>query len=491
MKTRIVFSFFLLFCAVQLSAAGHWFEQSFSENLVYKNGKVISAEKVLSGKTVAVYFSASWCGPCRLFTPKLVDFYNSCAGKKNVEIVFASSDRTLNAMQQYMQKANMPWPAIPFDAQKLAQLRRKLRVNGIPRLIVFDPNGKIISDNARWDVTLLGADAADAWKKADYKPLTYQDYREKISSGNNRNSNTSANRHTDSSQWKKGPSPQWHISMDTAFAAAKRTNKKIFILTTGSDWCSWCNRLYKEVLDSKTFKTFASRNLILVYLDYPHGKQPEEQKLYNELIVKPLRIYKGAPAAFILTPDGRLIGSISGYSPLKKYMNRISNVLRSVPNRKTPRPPKWLKYPPAKLAPLLNNLKKTKSANARKAHIETEKIKSKMKFQVVAWGWSETEVNNHFSPGHVIKVPLEKRIYFKVRYQLPPGVNCRIWLRADSSYLGSPFHSGKGKGEFTAVLAARRPATEKQLKIRIALSLPESKDTLAAALPCNIIWGNN
>ena len=113
-----------------------------------------------------------------------------------------------------------------------------------------------------------------------------------------------------------------------------------------------------------------------------------------------------------------------------------------------------------------------------------------MKFQVVAWGWSETEVNNHFSPGHVIKVPLEKRIYFKVRYQLPPGGNCRIWLRADSAYLGSPFHSGKGKGEFTAVLAARRPATEKQLKIRIALSLPESKDTLAAALPCNIIWGN-
>ena len=113
-----------------------------------------------------------------------------------------------------------------------------------------------------------------------------------------------------------------------------------------------------------------------------------------------------------------------------------------------------------------------------------------MKFQVVAWGWSETEVNNHFSPGHVIKVPLEKRIYFKVRYQLPPRVNCRIWLRADSSYLGSPFHSGKGKGEFTAVLAARRRATEKQLKIRIALPMPESKDTLAAALPCNIIWGN-
>ncbi|MBR2910483.1 MAG: redoxin family protein, partial [Lentisphaeria bacterium] len=137
MKTRIVFSIITFFCAVQLSADEHWFSKSFSEKLVYKDGRVTNTAKILNGKTVAVYFSASWCGPCRLFTPKLVDFYNSCAGKKNIEVVFASSDRTPDAMRQYMQKANMPWSAIPFDAQKLAQLRRKFRVNGIPRLIVF------------------------------------------------------------------------------------------------------------------------------------------------------------------------------------------------------------------------------------------------------------------------------------------------------------------------------------------------------------------
>ena len=33
-------------------------------------GKTVSKEK-LKGKFVGVYFSASWCPPCRKFTPKL------------------------------------------------------------------------------------------------------------------------------------------------------------------------------------------------------------------------------------------------------------------------------------------------------------------------------------------------------------------------------------------------------------------------------------
>lgn len=29
-----------------------------------------------TNKTVGLYFSGSWCGPCQAFTPKLVDFYS-------------------------------------------------------------------------------------------------------------------------------------------------------------------------------------------------------------------------------------------------------------------------------------------------------------------------------------------------------------------------------------------------------------------------------
>jgi nucleoredoxin len=42
-----------------------------------KSGEVVEANKVLEEKKIiAFYFSASWCPPCRDFTPILADFYS-------------------------------------------------------------------------------------------------------------------------------------------------------------------------------------------------------------------------------------------------------------------------------------------------------------------------------------------------------------------------------------------------------------------------------
>ena len=173
-----------------------WFTEKFPAKLINAKGKEVDAATALKGKFVAVYFSASWCGPCRGFTPKLIDFYKSVAKKENVEIIFASLDKEDKAMMDYMKKYKMPWLAIHFDAEERTNLQKTLKVSGIPQLVVFDSEGKMISPNARWDVVVLGRKAVAAWKDPEYKPKTYQDYNKqskKDSSSKSRKNKKSGN----------------------------------------------------------------------------------------------------------------------------------------------------------------------------------------------------------------------------------------------------------------------------------------------------------
>ena len=62
---------------------------------------------------IGVYFSASWCGPCRQFTPQLAQFYEAMNKKgKKFEIVWVSRDRSADEFVEYYDK--MPWLAIPI-----------------------------------------------------------------------------------------------------------------------------------------------------------------------------------------------------------------------------------------------------------------------------------------------------------------------------------------------------------------------------------------
>jgi nucleoredoxin len=68
---------------------------------------------------IALYFSAEWCGPCRKFTPQLVDHYKRVAREyPEFEIVFYSMDRSLYAMEMYARDGNMSWLAIDFSKPK-------------------------------------------------------------------------------------------------------------------------------------------------------------------------------------------------------------------------------------------------------------------------------------------------------------------------------------------------------------------------------------
>eukprot|EP00435_Cladocopium_sp_Y103_P041250 s559_g11.t1 len=115
--------------------------------LVKKDG---SAGDV-SGKVVALYFSAHWCPPCRGFTPALKQFYDVVKEKgENLEIIFVSADKSPAEFQEYFQNHHGDWLAVDFKAKKERdELSQHFKVEGIPSLIVLDHKGKAGDDWVR------------------------------------------------------------------------------------------------------------------------------------------------------------------------------------------------------------------------------------------------------------------------------------------------------------------------------------------------------
>jgi nucleoredoxin len=119
-------------------------------DLVYwNNGSLARFDDEAFGnkKLIALYFSAHWCGPCRKFTPQLIEYYSRVkAQHPKFEIVFVSSDRSALGMETYMRATQMPWPAVDFGKLAGKEALKKYLGKGIPCLVVLDAGGKVLAD---------------------------------------------------------------------------------------------------------------------------------------------------------------------------------------------------------------------------------------------------------------------------------------------------------------------------------------------------------
>jgi nucleoredoxin len=124
------------------------FKALCGDKILTKDGEV-DTEIALGGKkAVAFYFSAHWCPPCRGFTPKLAEWYTKSYKAKGLEVVFVSSDRDEEAFDEYY--AEQPWLSLPYAARDIkAKLSKKFKVNGIPSLVIFGPDGETITTDGR------------------------------------------------------------------------------------------------------------------------------------------------------------------------------------------------------------------------------------------------------------------------------------------------------------------------------------------------------
>jgi nucleoredoxin len=117
----------------------------------------------ISGKPIGLYFSAHWCPPCRGFTPKLADYYKKGL-KDKMEIVFVSSDRDQASFDEYSKE--MPWLALPYEKRSEKDaLSKAFDVNGIPSLVILNPDGTVVTTEGRSRVEKdpCGQDFPEGW----------------------------------------------------------------------------------------------------------------------------------------------------------------------------------------------------------------------------------------------------------------------------------------------------------------------------------------
>lgn len=116
--------------------------------LVTLNGRALQPakpEQLAGTQLYAIYYSASWCGPCRRFTPELVKAYPKIkAAHPEFEVIFVSSDENEDAMKHYMIDDRMPWLGLRFREGANPTLSR-YQQSGIPNLVFIDGNGLILS----------------------------------------------------------------------------------------------------------------------------------------------------------------------------------------------------------------------------------------------------------------------------------------------------------------------------------------------------------
>jgi peroxiredoxin len=116
------------------------------------DGRTVTLADFRGQKKVVVAFWASWCGPCRLEMPNLIQFYkNNHSDSSDFEILAVSIDENPNEAQNFASAMKLNFPVLIDPRQRMANA---FGVEGIPTMFVIDKAGKVIYGRAGFDVTM-------------------------------------------------------------------------------------------------------------------------------------------------------------------------------------------------------------------------------------------------------------------------------------------------------------------------------------------------
>ena len=104
----------------------------------------------------------------------------------------------------------------------------------------------------------------------------------------------------------------WSTDLRKSQEEAKANHKLLLLDFTGSDWCGYCFQLDKAILSQQQFKDYASKNLVLVEIDFPRRKaQSVDVQKQNQELAERYQI-EGFPTLVVLNGDGKTVWRYEG-----------------------------------------------------------------------------------------------------------------------------------------------------------------------------------
>ena len=122
-------------------------DEALDFEMTDRKGKVFHLSD-FRGKAVYIDVWATWCGPCCAEIPHMEKLAAHYAKDKRIELISISLDEDKAKWEKKLAEDKPEWKQyICLDAFE-SQLCKNYDINGIPRFLFFDKDGKVISLDA-------------------------------------------------------------------------------------------------------------------------------------------------------------------------------------------------------------------------------------------------------------------------------------------------------------------------------------------------------
>jgi len=101
-----------------------------------------------------VKFTATWCGPCHMQTPAMLEIYKQFRDKDFEIVSVHISERSNATIKNFVEEKKLPWiilsePLTTAAGQPAQSETFRALIRGVPTMLLVDKEGNVISRTAR------------------------------------------------------------------------------------------------------------------------------------------------------------------------------------------------------------------------------------------------------------------------------------------------------------------------------------------------------